>query len=426
MSSSLRLSSLSAIGLTLVVTFILLAASFTVINAQQPGQQLTSQPSAIENGVAATPTFQSTNDSFSLRVPQGWVIHDLNNTGFAFSEETRQGYGMLAQLCPEEGQQQQGATALSTNTSGSTNNNSGSNRISTSSNSCQGSQDGVIHIIRYPNLQTRIQPGNNVTIYHLEKLQEVGYRDIQTVNSTSMIVNVTDPETNQTITTVPAKFVEITYSTNFTPNEIRRGYFILTATNWTAPDVGTTKGYSMFYEGNSSNSATAAAPGITTTSASSSLRSLPPAVGQIFDSFEFIVAPEVAQAFSGQAAEGESLLLTNTTDTNATEITEPTETAEVGGDDDSGGDDDNNGGDDDDNNNNGGDDDDNGGDDDDNNNNGGDDDDNGGDDDDNNNNGGDDDDNNGGDDDDNNNNGGDDDDNNNNGGDDDDEDGSGN
>jgi hypothetical protein len=338
--------SLSAIGLTLAVAFILLAASFTVINAQQPGQQLTSQPSAIENGIAATPTFQSTDDSFSLRVPRGWVILDMNNTGFALSEETRQGYGMLAQLCPEEEQQQQGATALSTDTSGSTNNNSGSSRISTSGNSCQGSQEGVMHIIRYPDLQTRIQPGNNVTIYHLEKLQQVGYRDIQTVNSTSTIVNITDPQTNQTITTVPAKFVEITYSTNFTPNEIRRGYFILTATNWTAPDAGTTKGYSMFYEGNSSNSATAAAPGITTTSASSSLRSLPPAVGQIFDSFELIVAPEVAQALRGQAAEGESLLETNTTNTNATEITEPTETAEVGGDGDDGGEDDNGDGDD--------------------------------------------------------------------------------
>jgi hypothetical protein len=36
-------------------------------------------------------------------VPQGWIIHDVDNTGSALSEdETKQGYGILAQLCPEE------------------------------------------------------------------------------------------------------------------------------------------------------------------------------------------------------------------------------------------------------------------------------------------------------------------------------------
>src|SRR5918997_2776081 len=48
----------------------------------------------------ATP-FQSTNDSFSIDVPQGWIIHDVDNTGSSsLSEETVQGYGILAQLCP--------------------------------------------------------------------------------------------------------------------------------------------------------------------------------------------------------------------------------------------------------------------------------------------------------------------------------------
>ncbi|HEX6281319.1 MAG TPA: hypothetical protein VFZ67_03760, partial [Nitrososphaera sp.] len=85
-----------------------------------------------------------------------------------------------------------------------------------------------------------------------------------------------NPQTNQIIATVPAKFVEMTYSTNVTPNVTSRGYFILTATNATPPNLGTTKGYSVFYEGSSTT--------------------LPLAVGQIFDSFEFIAAPTPSPA----------------------------------------------------------------------------------------------------------------------------------
>jgi hypothetical protein len=283
-----------------------LASNFTIINAQQlllQQQQLTSQPGQIENGIAATATttttattFQSTNDSFSVQVPQGWVIHDLNNTGLALLEETRQGYGMLAQLCPEEEQQQVAAPSL---------NASNIVQNTTGNNSCQGAQEEIVHIIRYPDLETRIPPANNITAYHLQKFEEVGYSSIQIVNSTDMRVNLTNPQTNQTIATVPAKLVEMTYTSGFTPNEMSRGYFLLTATNVTAPNLGTTKGYSVFYEGNSNSSTTAAAtPEITTTSFSSlpPALSLPPAVAQMFDTFELIAAPEVAQALAQQEA----------------------------------------------------------------------------------------------------------------------------
>jgi hypothetical protein len=317
---------------TIAIAVILLASNFTTINAQQQFNQ----PGEIENGTTeatgTTTTFQSTNDSFSIEVPQGWVIQDIDNTGSTLLEESNQGYGILAQLCPEE-QQQQGTAALSNASGGSTNSISSIN-----ASSCQGAQE-VIHIIRYPNLETRTQLDNNITTYHLQKLEEVGYRGIQTVNSTDITSDLIDPQTNGTITTLPAKFVEMTYSTASAPNETRRGYFVLTSTNATGPNLQLTKGYSVLYEGSST------AAEITTTAAS---LPPPPAVVQVFDSFELIAAPEVAQA------------------------------AET---DDNGGDDDDNGGDDDDN---GGDDDDNGGDDDDN---GGDDDDNGGDDDDNGDNG---------------------------------------
>src|SRR5215218_11219988 len=132
-----------------------------------------------------------------------------------------------------------------------------------------------------------------------------------------------DPQTNQTITTVPAKFVEMTYSTVSAPNETREGYFILTATNATAPNPGMTKGYSIFYEGGSSVAATAKNTAEITTASGSLIPSLSPPVGQVLDSFELIAAPEAEQPIAQQ-----------------TQTAEATITTEGDGDDDNGADDD--------------------------------------------------------------------------------------
>jgi PKD repeat protein len=272
-------------AVVVAVAIILFAANVTIINAQQ----LTNQPSVTQNGT--TTLFQSTEDSFRVQVPEGWVIHDVNNTGSMLSEESTQGYGILAQLCPQEEEQEQQAAALS-NVSGSGGD---------TATSCQGSEGDVIHVVRYPDLDTRLQVPNNITtannnnnntidnilLYHMQKLEEVGYSRIEIVDSTDTTLNVTNTQTNQTIATVPAKNVDMTYNTNFAPNETRTGYFILTATNATAPNLGTTKGYSVFYEG-TSTTATAE----TTTPSGSSLvpTPLPAPVRQVFDSFELVTA----------------------------------------------------------------------------------------------------------------------------------------
>ena len=236
----------------------------------------TTEGAAITTPVPAATTFQSTNDSFRVQVPHGWIIHDVNNTGSSLLEESRLGYGMLAQLCPEEEIQ---STVPTVNSSGNT-------------SDCVASQDEVLHVIRYPDLLTRIQPSNNITAYHLQKLEEVGYRTIQVINSSDMTVNLTNHETNETVRLLPAKFAEVSYTTASAPNEVRNGYFILTFTNATTPNQGTAKGYSVFYEGNTSS---AAIPGITRTSATSSgllaPTPLPPTAKQILDSFELLVAP---------------------------------------------------------------------------------------------------------------------------------------
>src|SRR5215217_7875316 len=281
------------------IAIILLAADITIANAQQ--QQLTSQQAAITQN----PTlFQSARDSFRVQVPQGWVIHDVKNSGFILAAEVLEGYGILAQLCPE-GQQAQQA-AFSNVSSGGANN-----------GSCQQAREELVHIIRYPNLGARLgltsddifaiinrdTIPNAILTYQIQKLQEAGYRDIQIVNSTDTAINVdistglnnnnnnnaiaagTATTTTTTTTIVPAKLVAMTYSTNLAPNETRIGYFILTATAATPRNLGMITGYSIFYEGNSV---------IETVSSGSSVAPpptpFPAAARQVFGSFELIAA----------------------------------------------------------------------------------------------------------------------------------------
>src|SRR5215217_777654 len=302
-SCRLLVSSLMAIALiaAAAIAIILLAANVTIANAQQQ-QQVTSQNSAIERG---TTTSRSTRDSFRVQVPQGWVIHDVKNSGSALVAEALDGVGILAQLCPEEEQQQ----VAFRNSGGNTSNSS----ISTNSDRCQGAQ--LIHIIRYPNLGARLgltsddifaiinrdTIPNAILAYQIQKLQEAGYRNIQIVNSTDTTINVdisTGLNNNNndnnaiagttattTTTRVPAKLVAMTYSTNLAPNETRIGYFILTATAATPRNLGMITGYSIFYEGNSV---------IETVSSGSSVAPPPPpfpaAARQVFGSFELIAA----------------------------------------------------------------------------------------------------------------------------------------
>ena len=101
----------------------------------------------------------------------------------------------------------------------------------------------VIHSVRYHDLASAFQLGNNaadtnnnitsdtILLHHLQKLQDVGYRDIEIVNSADMTVNLTVPQANQTIAAILAKFFEMKYSTASAPDEIITGFFISTSTN---------------------------------------------------------------------------------------------------------------------------------------------------------------------------------------------------
>src|ERR687891_114533 len=274
-----------------IIAVIFLAPNFTIASAQQLS---TSQPSGTQS-----PILLSAKDSFRVQLPEGWVIQDVNNTGFILAAEVLQGYGILAQLCPQE----QGQSAPSNVSSTSTSN----NRYI---GSCQHAREGeVIHIIRYPNLGARLGISsdediftiinnrdtlpNAVLAYHFQKLQEVGYRDFKIINNIDTTINVDNSTTDlsyrematRTTTAVPAKLVEMTYSTNFAPNETRTGYFLLTATAATPRNLGMVTGYSIFYEGNSTAAETTTIP-----SGSLAARPLPAPVRQVFDSFELVAA----------------------------------------------------------------------------------------------------------------------------------------
>jgi hypothetical protein len=97
----------------------------------------------------------------------------------------------------------------------------------------------------------------------------------------------------------------MTYNTASAPNEMRRGYLISTASNQTAPNLGTTKGYTVFYEGNIITNAVTSETTTATASNSLALTLLPPAVAQVFDSFELLVAPEVAGGGEGDDGDGD-------------------------------------------------------------------------------------------------------------------------
>ncbi len=290
-----------------------LAPNVTIINAQQEQEQqqlLTSQPAAssvTQNRTTDTARlFESTSDNFRLEIPEGWVVRDVNNTGSVLAAEVTQGYGILAQLCPaegqEEGQQQQG---VSTNV----------NASSSSSSCTQQPQGEIIHIVRFPNLGAKLGIAvtdirttipDSIFEYEIQKLQEVGYRNINVVNSTYMpiVVNYTTTEGEPAEKAiVPGRFVEMTYSTASAPNEIRRGYLFLTATNVTPPNLATITGYGIFYEG-APGAPTARAQ--QTTPVSPGIVVVPAPVAQAFGSFELIASEEAVQDIVGAIAAGQA------------------------------------------------------------------------------------------------------------------------
>jgi hypothetical protein len=308
-STSIRLATT-----TVAIAIILAASSFTSGVAQQQNQSATNQASVLQNSASATATTAaattssalSLEDSFRVQIPSGWVIQDVKNRGFTLASEVLQGYGILAQLCPAEQEDQQQIPQAEPHSEVN------SNMSSNSDGSCQGVQKEVIHILRYPNLAARIGLSPDdiirndnavagiILAYQMQKLQEAGYRDIRIVNSTDTTINVdigTGLNNNTTTARLPAKLTELTYTTNLAPDETKRGYFVSTATNVTPRNLGLITGYGIFYEGLVLNATIPEEEEHQTTMQRSSLLLQPlTPIKQVIDSFELIAGAEIVQA----------------------------------------------------------------------------------------------------------------------------------
>jgi hypothetical protein len=285
---------LTLVPIMAILAVIIAIVSFgdrTMANAQDPpSQPATPQPG---NG-----TFQSINDSFSVIVPEGWVIEDVSSSDTTtLLTEIMEGYRTLAQLCPQD-------QALP-DTGGTY--------------KCEEAQDRIF-INRYPNLAgepefASIANNNIITQEHFleyqrQKLRELGNVDINILNNTEMTINVTSTDTNGTIAMVPAKLVEMMYSANSTQT---RGYFLLSATNATS-NLGLVSGYSIFYEG-----AAAMTPSAN-----------PPAPAkQVFQSFEFVKEGRGDAGEDTGVQANSSAAHATTTTTNITTIGTTTQQAAI-------------------------------------------------------------------------------------------------
>ncbi|MFL6309115.1 MAG: PKD domain-containing protein [Nitrososphaera sp.] len=325
----------SAIAAAVTIAIICLAPSFTITSAQQLLPNSQQQQSLIQS-----PTLLNLRDNFRVKLPDGWVIQDIKNTGYTLAAEALEGYGLLAELCPNQQEQPTAASVSSSNVTGGSSSSSAIGTTTSSAKlssgytgSCQNARE-VIHIVRYPNLGAwlgitsdedifstlenwRTIP-NAILTYHLQELRKAGYQNVKILNSIDTALNVdnsttalsrgngrigpSDTAATATTTIIPAKLVEITYSTKLDPNETRTGYFILTATAATPRNLGTLTGYSIFYEGNSTTSATLpitstissggqitrGSSSILSPLTSSSPISLPIPARGVFDSFELV------------------------------------------------------------------------------------------------------------------------------------------
>src|SRR5829696_6231905 len=160
-----------------------------------------------------TTIFQSTADGISVGVPDGWVVEDLNNTDSSLQQsEQSYGAGGLVELCPQ---------ILATPQIGG-------------SYLCPDAQEGLdsVSVWRFADLKSRpefaglVQRNQSITttdlvaFYFLFLEQKANFTNIRLLQNIDTTVNVIDPQTNETIATAPAKYIETTYlESNGIPNE---------------------------------------------------------------------------------------------------------------------------------------------------------------------------------------------------------------
>ncbi len=196
------------------------AYSIDVTNQSQTTQELESQ-------------FLSTNQDFSIKVPDGWIIQEIDNTNtHALLSKIMQGSRLTAALCPLEGAVVDGEGKYS----------------------CDEFNQSV-QLQLYPDLNhepkfnsdsvANKSDNHRFLDYHISKLKKLGYSDINIIHNTMTTINTIDVETNKITAIVPANLIEMTYD-NADSNQTR-GFFLLATTNDTS-SADAISGYILSYQ----------------------------------------------------------------------------------------------------------------------------------------------------------------------------------
>ena len=217
-------------------------------------------PATASASLAATTTiFQSNLDGIRVEVPDGWVVEDIDNTDPNRQQyEKSTGAGGLAVLCPQ-------VETLP--------------KIGGGYYCSRGAEDSVT-IGRFADLKSRpefavlARENKSITIsdllaYHIQFFERLGFTDFRLLENIDRAVNVTDPQTNQTIATAPAKYVEMSLSNPEGKHSDRD--------------------FNLFVLGNDGNTGYVLAASVSkSTVFSQTPEELPSEQQQIFDSFELV------------------------------------------------------------------------------------------------------------------------------------------
>lgn len=179
-----------------------------------------------------TTTFQSITDGIRIQVPSGWVVEDIDNIDPNEVQSGKDlGWELLVVLCPQSETLPKIGGGIE----------------------CSDGADDNVWITRYPDLKSRpefaalVRENKSITPADLlpyinqltEELLGDDITDFRLLENIDRTVNVTDLETNQTIATAPAKYVEVTYSDSYgignyinilflvLSNDGNTGYFLL-------------------------------------------------------------------------------------------------------------------------------------------------------------------------------------------------------
>jgi hypothetical protein len=172
----------------------MMTAYFPLISAQGPSTTTTNATTTMTNATTALTIYQSDADHFRIGVYDGWVIEDYDNTAVeSQNRESEFGLAALATICPEE--------QASLNMNGTY--------------ECHNGASPALSIIRFGGLDIRpeffdiIQQNGSITIDDFVKFTDQ-YVTPQVGGVWDLTVNVTDPRTNQTVSTESGKAVSYT------------------------------------------------------------------------------------------------------------------------------------------------------------------------------------------------------------------------